>query len=379
MYFRIITYVFLYVSLLTTILSSCARKAIPVPPLSFEENSKVERNKNGHYIINFKKEGVRQVFAGVASDNINWSEPLLTTEGTEVILKQFDKDQRVYFGLIDENNKRTVLSERHIQMKGTPNFRDIGGIYTTDGRMVKWGKIYRSSNLSKLKSADVRYMENLDIKSVCDLRYTSEIEKDPDKIPTGATYYHFPIGGEEGVFYQELKRRVLKEKLRRKEAKKEFVKVMELFADSAAQDFKPIMDLLKNPESENTPLLYHCSGGKDRTGYMTMMILASLGVDKETIRDEYLMSNYYRYKANKSVARKAGIIGIDSETLSYILVVQNEYFDAVFGIIEDKYGGIDNYLFEKFDLDTLTRQKMIERYTLAQKDLLLQGIKTGSD
>ncbi|MFT5167259.1 MAG: protein-tyrosine phosphatase [Saprospiraceae bacterium] len=369
----ITTRLILFISIFATVLSSCARKAIPEAPLTLEENVPVERNKDGHYILTFNQDGAWQIFAGRAPDKIDWALPLATVNTNKVIFKQFSKGQRMYFGLVDPAGNRTIVSERHIQMKGTPNFRDIGGIYTTDGRMVEWGKIYRSGKLSKLKSDDLIYMQNLNIKSVCDLRYTSEIEKDPDKLPVGAAYYHFPIGGEEGLFYQQLKKKVLKKKVRKKEAKKEFIKVMELFADSAARDFKPIMDLLKDTEPKNTPLLYHCSGGKDRTGYTTMMILATLGVDKETIRNEYLMSNFYRYKANRKVARKAVIIGIDPETLSYILVVQNEYFDAVYSIIEDKYGGMDKYLLEKFDITPAIRQQMIERYTLAPESLLPQN------
>lgn len=352
------------VSLSLLILAGCARKAIPVPPKTLTEDITVKRDKDDYdYSITFDKKGKWTIFSNEKIDQLDWTEPLIELDGDEITFNQFEKNKRTFFGILDEEGNKRIVSERKIQLDGTPNFRDIGGLLTADGRMVNWGLIYRSSNLSELNSDDMTYIQGLNIKSVCDFRYTSEIEEDPDKLPVGATYYHFPIGGKEGVFYQQLKRKVLKEGLKKQAAKKEFIKVMEMFADSAAHDFKPVMDLLAATEEGKTPLLYHCSGGKDRTGYMTMMILATLGVEKEEIRKEYLMSNFYRYKKNKSIARKARIIGIDSETLSYILVVQDDYFDAVFGVIENKYGGLDNYLLEKYDITPEIRQQMIEKYT----------------
>lgn len=365
MNYRLISKTTLLLLLGSLFISSCGRKAIPEAPFTLEEDIQIKRNKKGHYMLEFKKNGPWRVYAGKSPANIDWSALLQTIPGKTGVLKQFPKEERIYFGLIDADDNRYVASERRLQMKGSPNFRDLGGIYTQDGRMVKWGKIFRSGNLAELKRQDMTYVQNLGIKTICDFRYNSEIKKDPNKLPEGVKYHRFPIGGEEGLFYQDLRRRVLKEGLRGQEAKKEFIKVMELFADSAARDFKPVMDLLSEQSKETTPLLYHCSGGKDRTGYMTMVILATLGVDKQTIKNEYLMSNFYRYKTNKGFARKAWIVGIDKETLSYILVVQNEYFDAVFGVIEDQYGGLDNYLLEKYGVTPELRQALIEKYTVA--------------
>jgi len=360
-------YKFLFLTLFSSLLllgaSSCARKAIPKAPRTLEEAVIIQRDLDGSYELTFKEKGAWKIHTGDNLNSIDWSKPRLAINGDKATIREFAKSKRMFFGIVSPDGKRSVVSERLVKMKGTPNFRDIGGMATKEGRVVNWGMIYRSSNLADLKKADMVYFNNLNIKHVCDFRYSSEIEKDPDQLPEGAKYHHLPIGGKEGVFYEKLKRRVLKEGLRRKEAKKEFIKVMELFADSAAHDFKPVMDLLNDQKQENAPLLYHCSGGKDRTGYMTMMILATLGVDKERIREEYLMSNYYRYKKNKSIARKARLIGVDPETLGYILVVQNDYFDAVFGVIENKYGGLENYLLEKYEITPEVRQQMIEKYT----------------
>jgi protein-tyrosine phosphatase len=358
------TYLFTTLSFLLILgLSNCARKAIPVPTRTLKKPTRVTRDLNGVYTIQFEKEGTYQIYAAPSIQELDWSRPLITLEGDQIELGRINPAKRYYFGILDQNGTKKILSERLLPIEGTPNFRDLGGLMTKDDRMVSWGKIYRSSNLADLSSRDLAYIQNLGLKSVADLRYTSEIEKDPDVLPIGVGYYHFPIGGKEGLFYQQLKRKVLKEGLRRKEAKVEFVKVMSMFADSAAHDFKPVMDLLIKGD-ETTPLVYHCSGGKDRTGYMSMVILAALGVEKETIRDEYLMSNFYRYKKNKSIARKGRLIGIDPETLEYILVVQAEYFDAVFDVIENKYGGIDNYLLEKYDITPEIRQQLIDRYTI---------------
>ncbi len=104
-------------------------------------------------------------------------------------------------------------------------------------------------------------------------------------------------------------------------------------------------------------------GGKDRTGYTTAMILSALGVDRKTITDDYLMSNYYRSEANIKNMKRARLIGLDAETLDYAILVRKEYMDAVFQVIDEKYGGTDKYLEKQFGIDKKKRDELKERYT----------------
>jgi len=339
---------------------ACTRKGVPVPTRTLDETVIVERDKEDAYTLSFNREGTWKIYKGDTPSTINWKEMEMEIEGKHVVLNNLGPN-RIFFGIENDKNEKFIASERKIYLDKIPNFRDLGGLPTTDGRTVSWGKIYRSSRLSEFKTKDLQYFKSLNIKAVADFRYDSEIKKDPDQLPANVKYYKFPIGGSESAEYTQLKKEVMDGDLKGAKAKKRFSRVMEDFADTAAQDFKPVMDLLV--QGDETPLVYHCSGGKDRTGFMSSIILAALGVDEKTIKDEYMMSNYYRYKANKRVVRLGQFAGIDQETIGYAIVVQKEYIDAVFNTIKEKYGTIDNYLEVKFGLTPELRQRMKDMYT----------------
>jgi len=359
--FMVIKTIILVMLLLSGIIFiSCARKGVPVPKRTLNETIVVERDKAGAYTLTFDREGIWKIYKGNTPDSINWNEMEIEVKGKQIVLNNLDSN-RIFFGIENDKKERTIVSERKIYLDKIPNFRDLGGIPTMDGRIVSWGKIYRSSRLTEFKPKDLQYFNSLGIEAVADFRYDSEIKKDPDDLPPNVKYYKFPIGGSESPEYTKLKKEVLGGNLKGAKAKTRFGQVMEQFADSAARDFKPVMDLLV--DGSETPLVYHCSGGKDRTGFMSSVILAALNVDEETIKNEYMMSNYYRYKANKKVVRLGQFAGVDQETMGYAIVVQKEYIDRVFNLIKEKYGTIDNYLEVQFGLTPALRLRMKELYT----------------
>ena len=348
-------------------LFSCDRQGIPVPERTLQETIIVNRHADNTYTLDFMEAGKWKVFKGDAPDNIDWSKPIAEIDGSELVLNDMGSE-RVYFGVISPEEKRFIVAERRIYLQGAPNFRDIGGLPTKDGRIVQWGKIYRSGELSGLNAADLAYLQKLNLKTVCDFRFKHEVKESPDRLPKGVKYYNFPIGGEKGSeVYAEIRDKVISGEIRREKAKETFIGIMRLFADTGAYEFKPVLDLLA--EEKNTPLVYHCAGGKDRTGFMTSMVLAALNVDEEVIKNEYLMSNLYREKKNKRKIRAMRLLGIDQETLKYAFIVQEAYLDAVFDFIKEEYGDVDTYLEQEFGLDSLRRREMIEAYTYSPLDL----------
>src|SRR5208337_4007853 len=88
------------------------------------------------------------------------------------------------------------FSQRLISLKGGINFRDLGGYVTRDGKQVKWGKIYRSADISKLTDDDLNVISTLHIVLDCDLRGDQEVAAGPDKIPTGVERLYLPAGSE---------------------------------------------------------------------------------------------------------------------------------------------------------------------------------------
>lgn len=331
------------------------------PENTLNEKLFATRSLNGSYTIKLPLLGEYKIYQGSSPDDIKWENPVVTKEESVYFPAAADRG-RIFFAIDNGKGDTTIISERQIPTDEQPNFRDLGGLPTKDGTYVKWGKIYRSGHLGDLEKEDLRYFSKLDIKTIVDLRNDLEVSKDPDRYPKGCNYVQHSLSDKEGKAYSRLKQMVMKEGYRRAKAKQLFVDVMKSFADTLASDTKPVFDLLLSDKAD-TPLLYHCTGGKDRTGYTTAMILLALGVDRKVITEDYLMSNYYRRDLNIRNMKRARLIGLDAETLEYAMLVRKEYMDAVFDIIDTKYGGNAKYLETKFGITEAKRDELKKRYT----------------
>ena len=88
----------------------------------------------------------------------------------------------------------TAEPERHIALDGQPNFRDVGGYETTDGRTVRWGEVYRSGELPRLSDDDVAKLEELEIHTVVSFLTEKEIEaRGPDRLPNEVEEVALPM------------------------------------------------------------------------------------------------------------------------------------------------------------------------------------------
>jgi len=331
------------------------------PENTLNEKIFAVRSEDGSYFLHLPLLGEWKIFQGTSPEQINWEKSTVTKENTIYFPAAPDKS-RIYFAVKATKGDTTIVSERQIPTDEQPNFRDLGGLATQDGRYVKWGTIYRSGQLSELKKSELSYFSKLGIRTIVDLRNDIEIAKEPDRYPKGVNYIQYSLSDKEGKAYSRLKQMVLKEGYRRAKAKDLFVDVMKSFADTLARDVKPVFDFMLS-DKEDIPLLYHCTGGKDRTGYVTAMILLALDVDRKTIINDYLMSNYYRRDGNIRSIKRAQLIGLDPETLEYAILVRQEYMEAVFQIIDEKYGGDSAYLEAKFGLTEEKRNELKKRYT----------------
>jgi protein-tyrosine phosphatase len=331
------------------------------PENTLNEKLFATRQLNGSYLLNLPLLGEWKVYQGTSPDHIKWENPLVTKE-EQVYFPAAPDRGRIFFAVDNGKGDTVIVSERQIPTDEQPNFRDLGGLPTRDGTFIKWGTLYRSGHLGNLDKNDLRYFSKLGIKTVVDLRNDIEVAKDPDRYPSGVKYVQHSLSDKEGKAYSRLKQMVMREGYRRAKAKQLFVDVMKSFADTLATDVKPVFDLMLSDKAD-APLLYHCTGGKDRTGYMTAMILLALGVERKTITEDYLMSNYYRRDLNIRNMKRARLIGLDAETLEYAMLVRKEYMDAVFEVIDTKYGGNASYLEAKFGLTEEKRNELKRRYT----------------
>ena len=174
-----------------------------------------------------------------------------------------------------------------IELDGTHNTRDLGGYETQDGRVIKEGFLFRSDGLGKLTPEDCKKLSNLGIKRIVDFRSEVEKNKQPNIIPTGMEYIEMPIEADKNMnneIYDILSGRVDKDM-------REFL--IEANKDFVLQYKEVFSEFLKDLIKSGLPTLFHCTAGKDRTGFATFLIYTILGIERDTILVDYLKTNYF--------------------------------------------------------------------------------------
>jgi protein-tyrosine phosphatase len=254
--------------------------------------------------------------------------------------------------LTQENNSIVLLNRRKTKVEGLDNIRDIGGYKTKDGKKVKWGILYRADSLSKMTENGKKDFEKLKIGYIFDLRDDNEIAKAPDPVFKNTKYIHTEIPTS-GVTAQKPR---TTEEIRAFYSKPETLNYWKdgyeymVGSSKARESIKTI--LLTSLENKGkTGLIWHCSGGKDRTGFVSVIFLSLLGVDNETILKDYLLTNEYRKKFDtKELEDMKKIFENDPVMTEGFLAIQQakpEYAAVFMDKIERLYGTTENYLIQE--------------------------------
>ena len=221
-------------------------------------------------------------------------------------------------------NNSSFQTEEHrlLPMDGSHNTRELGGYKTTDGKTIKWGKLFRSDKLSDISSADQEYLQNLGIKKIVDFRSKAEKTEDPNIIPTGIKYVEMPISVD-GAMRSKIEA-VLKGETDRKvesfliDANREFV-----------TDYTDVYEnFLRGLIDEDVPTLFHCTAGKDRAGFAAAITLIALGVSKADVITDYMKTNAFTQERNEEILGQMKLMRLykaDVEILRPLLGVEHIY------------------------------------------------------
>lgn len=241
---------------------------------------------------------------------------------------------------------------RQVLLDGQPNFRDLGGYATSDGRLVKWGQLYRSGELPRLSDSDVEQLEGLRIRTVVNFLTPEEIEsRGPDRLPPGVREVSLSISG--GGLTAEVG-----------EARRtgDFSKVPtdlnpgfhRLLTGLARAEYAQLLREAADPV--NRPLVFHCSHGIHRTGTAAAILLSALGVPWETIREDYLLSNVYReeevrHRVSQLREKAAETLGVpqeevDTTNMEAFYILEGVYIDAALDEMVKEYGSVESYIRE---------------------------------
>ena len=236
-------------------------------------------------------------------------------------------------------------------LSSAPNFRDLAGISASNGGtglanptsnfgVMRTGVIYRSDELGYLSRADSSTITSLRIGRDIDLRTPSEISGTPDRVPQGVTYTNVNIYGTHSPVPDPPFTASPSEAIESMQA------VYRAFiADYPVQRaaFRTVLLTLAN---DSFPDMYHCSGGKDRTGWTSAILESIAGVSSETIRNDYLATNSYTAALinETRTAILAQNPGANPATIDALLGVQASYLQAALDQVIASYGSMYGYL-----------------------------------
>jgi protein-tyrosine phosphatase len=235
----------------------------------------------------------------------------------------------------------TTGNERVLALPGLFNVRDLGGL-PADGGQVKWGLLYRSGDLGYLTGETRAELEARNIKTIVDFRDTRERDAMPDgEIATVQNRCDLSISAGSIVDFYEV--------LNVADAENMMEELYRKMPAAATLQYRAFFALLQ--AQKNLPLLFHCSAGKDRTGIAAALILSALGVDRNIIIDDYLLSaEGLRGKYDDFIARNPA-----SEPF---MTVRRNFIEAALNAIDGGPGGMDRYLREDLGADVKTLKNL---------------------
>jgi len=245
--------------------------------------------------------------------------------------------------------------ERHIPLQGASNFRDFGGYPTADGRSVRWRRLFRSDRLSELTPADFAALGAHGVRCVCDLRRDSEAAAAPTAWPgeDAPELVRAPLFNDEAG--PNTFQRISADEAARHDANLTraimgtmYVRMLTDAPPLAA--FGRIFARLAAPDA--FPAVFHCAGGKDRTGVTCALVLGVLGVGREDIAEDFMLTGKY-YNAADHLRRRVGQVVAEADlgfwsepALMPIFGVERGYIDTALDIV-DAAGGTDAFLIAK--------------------------------
>lgn len=241
-------------------------------------------------------------------------------------------------------------------MQGTVNFRDAGGYETKNHKEVKRNRIFRSAEISKLSDQDLATFSGKGIDQVIDFRGKREAAAAPDRLPKGTAYLLCSAGSDNLPDLQEMGR-LLKTG-----------GFLEKMYDSTsvgyyADRYKPMFQqLLSMPDT--SAMLYHCTGGRDRTGMATALLLYALEVPMETIEADFVASNVYlQPKYKEMFTPLARLSGMTTEELTKTMELKPSLLRQFFHAIETKYGSMDNFYSQGLGINAEQMAVLRNKYT----------------
>lgn len=251
--------------------------------------------------------------------------------------------------------------QRILSLEGVHNIRDYGGYRTADGRRVRRGLLWRSGQHGDATDADLTEIDVLGLATVIDLRGVSEREAKPCRRGPGFGAEVLTHDGETAGLHVEAAAGAPT----LAEAR---AAMTALYAGIAQRErllpmLRRYFEALDRAEGAT---LVHCVAGKDRTGFVVALFLLALGVSRDDVMADYLLTNVAgnidRRIAQGGAQIRARHGQIDDATIRVLMGVEETYLAAALEAVDAWPGGLDGYLGEMLGVDEELRERLRAKY-----------------
>ena len=247
------------------------------------------------------------------------------------------------------------------------NLRDLGGYTTQSGLVVRKGLLYRSNQLRRISIDDMKRIAALGLKRSYDLRTAAERVARPDELPPGVKMVWLDVLADADLGVVARIERLLRNPMEANvefgagKAEAMFIQGYREFVSlpSARKAYRLLFVALAS--DENLPALFHCTTGKDRTGWASAVLLSLLGVSEDLILEDFLRSNEYILPAYRKTIDTFTGAGGDSAITEAIFVVKAEYLSAAFNEMHRRYGTVEDYFSKALEIDSTGQQALRDR------------------
>jgi protein-tyrosine phosphatase len=240
--------------------------------------------------------------------------------------------------------------DRHLNLSGASNFRDLGGYPTADGRTVRWRQIFRSNHLGHLTDDDAAVLRQLGVRSAFDFRGAEERTAAQCGM-SEITVHSLPV---EPTVVAALRAIVAGGTPLSTDHAIEVMR--ESYSGYVQKNTERYRTLFAHLLADSAPLVIHCTAGKDRTGFACALILHTLGVSQDTISEDYLLTNqFYRRDPNHST-------DLPDDIKQVLGSVREAFLAAAFEAIDADYGDLETYLRDGLGLGKAERAHLEARY-----------------
>lgn len=238
---------------------------------------------------------------------------------------------------------------RSLQLQGATNFRDLGGYAGAGGRTVRWRRLFRSDHLGSLTAQDQAALRQLGLARVYDFRGTDE-RATAACVMDGVAVHSLPI---EPTIVQRLSELLAAGKP--PGAAGTVALMQDTYRGFVQNSTHHFAALFAHLLASDAPMVFHCTAGKDRTGFAAALILEGLGVPREVVLEDYLLTNSLLVMRGHGGA-------LPPEIASVLYRVQLPFLEAAFEAVEQGHGSVANYLETALGVGPRERERLQALY-----------------